>query len=357
MQTETSLWIVVGIIGLGVLLYLLGPILTPFIISALLAWLGDPIADKLETWRFPRAAAVLVVFLGTFIVIGLLVLLIAPMVGREVQELSARGPQFFVWYEKTLTPWLSAHLHVDPERLRMDNVSAMLTGNSDSVGQFLANTFSTLSHSGRILFTIAITILLVPVITFYWLRDWDLFKARMASLLPRDQAPAIGAIVHDCETVLAAFFRGQLLVMVALAFIYSIGLSIAGLEGGVAIGIIAGLLSFVPYLGITIGVVLALMASVLQTGGSSWLPVYVLIVFAVGQGMESFVLTPRLVGGRIGLHPVLVIFAILAGGDLFGFVGVLLALPVAAACTVFVRHAHARYLDSELYRGDGGNAP
>ena len=357
MQTETRLWIVVGIIGLGVLLYLLGPILTPFIISALLAWLGDPIADKLETWRFPRAAAVLVVFLGTFIVIGLLVLLIAPMVGREVQELSARGPQFFVWYEKTLTPWLSAHLHVYPERLRMDNVSAMLTGNSDSVGQFLANTFSTLSHSGRILFTIAITILLVPVITFYWLRDWDLFKARMASLLPRDQAPAIGAIVHDCETVLAAFFRGQLLVMVALAFIYSIGLSIAGLEGGVAIGIIAGLLSFVPYLGITIGVVLALMASVLQTGGSSWLPVYVLIVFAVGQGMESFVLTPRLVGGRIGLHPVLVIFAILAGGDLFGFVGVLLALPVAAACTVFVRHAHARYLDSELYRGDGGNAP
>lgn len=357
MKTETRLWIVVGIIGLGALLYLLGPILAPFIISALLAWLGDPIADRLETWRFPRALAVLVVFIGTFIVIGLLVLLIAPMVGREVQELSARGPQFFTWYEKTLTPWLAAHLHVDPERLRIDNVSAMLTGNSDTVGQFLTNTFSTLSHSGRMLFTMVITILLVPVITFYWLRDWDLFKARMASLLPRDQAPAITAVLHDCETVLAAFFRGQLLVMVALAFIYSIGLSIAGLQGGLAIGIIAGLMSFVPYLGITIGVVLALMAAILQTGGSSWLPLYVCIVFAVGQGMESFVLTPRLVGGRIGLHPVLVIFAILAGGDLFGFVGVLLALPVAAACTVFVRHAHARYLDSELYRGDGGNAP
>ncbi|HSN17590.1 MAG TPA: AI-2E family transporter [Gammaproteobacteria bacterium] len=357
MKTETRLWIIAGVIGLGVLLYLLGPILTPFIISALLAWLGDPIADKLETWRFPRALAVGVVFLGTFIIIALLVLLIAPMVGREVTELSARGPQFFTWYDKVVTPWLSLHLHIDENRLRIDNLSAMLTGNSDTVGQFLTNTFTTLSHSGRILFTVVITVLLVPVITFYWLRDWDIFKARMSSLLPRDQAPAVAAVLHDCETVLAAFFRGQLLVMVALACIYSIGLSIAGLQGGLAIGIIAGLLSFVPYLGITTGVILALMAAVLQTGGSDWLPLYVVIVFSIGQALESFVLTPRLVGGRIGLHPVLVIFAILAGGKLFGFVGVLLALPVAAACTVLIRHAHAHYLDSQLYRGDGGNIP
>ena len=357
MKTETRLWVVAAVLGVCVLLYLLGPILTPFIISALLAWLGDPIADRLESWRFPRALAVAVVFLGTFIVIGLLVLLIAPMVGREVTELSARGPQFFAWYDKVLTPWLSGHLHIDADRLRIDNLSAMITGNSDTVGQVLGNTFTTLSHSGGILFTLAITVLLVPVITFYWLRDWDIFKARIKTLLPRDQAAMIAAILHDCEKVLAAFFRGQLLVMVALAFIYGVGLSIVGLQGGLAIGIIAGLLGFVPYLGITVGVILALLAAVLQTAGSSWLPLYVLIVFAIGQGMESFVLTPRLVGGRIGLHPVLVIFAILAGGKLFGFVGVLLALPVAAACTVFVHHAHARYLDSQLYRGDGGNAP
>ena len=354
MKTETRLWILAGVIGLFVLLYLLGPILTPFLISALLAWLGDPIADRLEAWRFPRAVAVAVVFLGTFIIIALLVLLIAPMVGREVTELSARGPQFFAWYDKVLTPWLAAHLHIDPDRLRIDNLSAMLTGNSDTVGQVLGNTFTTLSHSGRMLFTVAITVLLVPVITFYWLRDWDIFKARIESLLPRDKAPVIAAVAHDCETVLAAFFRGQLLVMVALACIYSVGLSIAGLQGGLAIGIIAGVLSFVPYLGITIGVILALLAAVLQTAGSDWLPLYVLIVFAIGQAMESFVLTPRLVGGRIGLHPVLVIFAILAGGKLFGFVGVVLALPAAAAGTVFAHHAHARYLESDLYRGDGG---
>jgi predicted PurR-regulated permease PerM len=330
-------------------------VLVPFIISALLAWLGDPLADKLEGWRFPRAAAVLVVFIVTFLVLGLLLLLIAPMVGREFQALTARAPQFLTWYQNTATPWLSAHLHVDPERLRIDNLSNALTGNSDSVGQFLSTTVSTVSHSGRILFTAAITVLLVPVITFYWLRDWDIFKARIASLLPRDHAAAISGLAHDCETVLAAFFRGQLLVMISLALIYSIGLSVIGLQGGLAIGIVAGLLSFVPYLGIVTGLTLALASAVLQAG-DTWLSLLVVIVFAIGQGMESFVLTPRLVGGRIGLHPVLVIFAILAGGELFGFVGVLLALPAAAAGTVFARHAHARYLQSDMYRGDGSSS-
>ncbi|HEX4300439.1 MAG TPA: AI-2E family transporter [Gammaproteobacteria bacterium] len=354
MKTETRLWTLALVIGLSLLLYALGAVLAPFIISALLAWLGDPLADKLEEWRFPRALAVLVVFIATFLVLGLLLLLIVPMVGREFQALTARAPQFLSWYQNTATPWLSYHLHVDPERLRIDNLSNALTGNSDSVGQFLSTTVATVSHSGKMLFTAVVTVLLVPVITFYWLRDWDIFKARIASLLPRDHAAAVAGLAHDCETVLAAFFRGQLLVMISLAFIYSVGLSVIGLEGGLAIGIVAGLLSFVPYLGIVTGLTLALASAVLQAG-DAWLPLWVLVVFAIGQGMESFVLTPRLVGGRIGLHPVLVIFAILAGGDLFGFVGVLLALPAAAAGTVFARHAHARYVQSDMYRGDGSS--
>jgi predicted PurR-regulated permease PerM len=355
MNTEGRLWTLALVIGVLLLLYSLGTVLVPFIISALLAWLGDPVADKLEEWRFPRPVAVLVVFIATFVVLGLLLLLIAPMVGREFQALTARAPQFLTWYQNTATPWLSYHLHVDPERLRMDNLSSALTGNSDSVGQFLSSTVATVSHSGRILFTAVITVLLVPVITFYWLRDWDIFKARIASLLPRDHAAAVTGLTRDCETVLAAFFRGQLLVMVSLALIYSAGLSVIGLEGGLAIGVVAGLLSFVPYLGIITGLTLALASAVLQAG-NGWLPLWVLIVFAIGQGMESFVLTPRLVGGRIGLHPVLVIFAILAGGELFGFVGVLLALPAAAAGTVFARHAHARYVQSDMYRGGDGSS-
>lgn len=350
MTNQGRLWTLAGAFALLALLYALGPILAPFIISALLAWLGDPLADKLEEWRFPRSLAVLVVFIGTFFVLGLLFLLIAPMVGREFQALTARAPQFLTWYQNTATPWLATHLHVDRERLNMDNLSSALTGNTDSVGQFLSSTVSTVSHSGRLLFQTLMTILLVPVITFYWLRDWDIFKARIASLLPRDHAMAVASVAHDCETVLAAFFRGQLLVMISLAFIYSLGLSVIGLEGGLAIGVVAGLLSFVPYLGIITGLTLAMASAVLQAG-DSLLPLWVAIVFAIGQGMESFVLTPRLVGGRIGLHPVLVIFAILAGGELFGFVGVLLALPAAAAGTVFARHAHARYVQSDVYRG------
>jgi predicted PurR-regulated permease PerM len=205
-------------------------------------------------------------------------------------------------------------------------------------------------------FAFFLNLLLIPVVTYYLLRDWDIMKARIAVLLPRDQAPAITRLAAECESVLAAFFRGQLLVMLFLAFFYSLGLSLVGLDNAVAIGVIAGLLGFVPYLGIATGITLALLSALLQ-GSGGLMPLWVLLVFAMGQLLESLVLTPRLVGGRIGLHPVLVIFAILAGGQLFGFVGVLLALPTAAAGTVFVRHARERDLQSELYKGTGGGGP
>ncbi|HEX2668127.1 MAG TPA: AI-2E family transporter [Gammaproteobacteria bacterium] len=351
MTTEGRLWILAGVIAVLALLYTLGPILTPFIISALLAWLGDPVADRLEAWKFPRGLAVTMVFFATFIIIALLVLLVGPMIGHEVTAITTRAPKFYAWYTDIATPWLATHLHVEPSRLRLERLSGVATENFANAGALASNTFTAITHSGKLIFTAVISILLVPVITFYWLRDWDIFKARVASLLPRDHKEAICSIAVECEGVLAAFFRGQLLVMASLAVIYSIGLTAVGLEGGIAVGVIAGLLSFVPYLGISIGVLLGLSSAVLQDG-DGWLPLWVLIVFAVGHGMEGFVLTPRLVGGRIGLHPVLVIFTILAGGELFGFVGVLLALPVAAAGTVFVRHAQERYLQSDIYRGD-----
>ncbi len=353
---EKRLWITAGVAGCFLLLYLLGPILTPFLISAMLAWLGDPVADRLEAWKFPRGFAVVTVFLGTFIVLGLLLLLIVPMVVREFAALTVKAPQALTWYQDVAVPWLSVHLGVDPARLRIEDLPSLVTGNFDNAGQLMDRALTTFSHSGHTLFVFFINLLLVPVVTFYWLRDWDIFKARVAELLPRDQAGEIAQIARECDAVLSAFFRGQLLVMASLALIYSFALTLIGLENAVGIGVIAGLLSFVPYLGIGIGISLALLSAVLQ-GAGLWLPVEVLIAFAVGHGLESFVLTPRFVGGRIGLHPVLVIFAILAGGKLFGFVGVLLALPVAAAGTVFVRHAHARYMQSGLYRGHGDGGP
>ena len=352
MNRETKIWFLVGGVTVCLLLYLLGPILTPFLISALLAWLGDPVADKLETWKFPRSLAVAVVFIGTFLILGLLLLLIVPMVGREFAGLSTRAPALAAWFQNTAAPWLAVHLHMDPERLRIENLSGLLTENFQDAGQLANNTLATVFHSGHTVFVFAINLLLVPVVTFYWLRDWDIFKARVADLLPRSKIEHVEKLARECESVLAAFFRGQLLVMICLASIYSVGLSIVGLDNAVAIGVIAGLLGFVPYLGLTTGILLALLSAVIQ-GGDGWLPLWVLVVFGVGLSLDSFFLTPRLVGGRIGLHPVMVIFAILAGGQLFGFVGVLLALPVAAAGMVFARHLRDRYLESAFYR-DGG---
>ncbi|HSC47781.1 MAG TPA: AI-2E family transporter [Gammaproteobacteria bacterium] len=337
----------------GLLIYLLGPILTPFLVSALLAWIGDPAADRLEAWKFPRSAAVGVVFVATLFVLALILLLIVPLAARDFAALSLRVPQALAWFDATAVPWLAVHLKVDPARLHLQNITNLLANNLMSAGQFASDTLATVSHSSHAVFAFFMNLLLIPVVTYYLLRDWDIMKARVAALLPRDQAPAITRLATECEAVLAAFFRGQLLVMACLAIVYSLGLSIVGLDNAVAIGVIAGLLGFVPYLGIATGITLALLSALLQ-GSDPWLPLWVLLVFGLGHLLESFVLTPRLVGGRIGLHPVLVIFAILAGGELFGFVGVLLALPAAAAGTVFVRHARERYLQSDLYKGSSG---
>jgi predicted PurR-regulated permease PerM len=341
------------VLSIGILIYLLGPILTPFLVSALLAWIGDPAADRLEAWKFPRSAAVSVVFVATLFVLALILLLIVPLAARDFAVLSARMPEALAWFDATAVPWLATHLRVDPARLHLQNITNLLADYVMSAGQLAGGTLATVSHSGRAVFSFFINLLLIPVVTYYLLRDWDIMKARVAALLPRDQAPVITRLASECETVLAAFFRGQLLVMASLALVYSLGLSLIGLDNAISIATIAGLLSFVPYLGITTGVILALLSALLQ-GNDPWLLLWVLLVFALGHLLESFVLTPRLVGGRIGLHPVLVIFAILAGGELFGFVGVLLALPAAAAGTVFVRHARERYLQSDLYKGSGG---
>ncbi|MGH8378270.1 MAG: AI-2E family transporter, partial [Gammaproteobacteria bacterium] len=207
------------------------------------------------------------------------------------------------------------------------------------------------SNAGRPVFEFFLNLVLIPVVTFYLLRDWPRLMASIASTVPRAAAPTITRLARECDSVLGAFLRGQLLVMICLAVFYSVVLYLIGLNNAIAIGVVAGLLSFVPYLGIITGIALALLTAMLQGGG--WLLLWVVIVFIVGQLLSDMVLTPRLVGERIGLHPALVIFAILAGGVLFGFAGILLALPVAAACTVLVRYARERYVESSFYQGDG----
>ncbi|HEX5339568.1 MAG TPA: AI-2E family transporter [Gammaproteobacteria bacterium] len=338
------------------IIYLLRPILTPFIVSAILAYLGDPLVDRLQRFKLSRGVAVLVVFTITILALLLLMLLVLPMVTRELAVLFAHMPEALTWFQQQAMPWLDVHLGLNLSALAPGNLAGFLSENFVSAGKLAGNALLSVSRSGGAVFAFFLNLILIPVVTFYLLRDWDNLVARIAALLPRNNVETVTRLARDCDTMLGAFLRGQLSVMIGLAIIYTLGLWLVGLDNAVAIGVIAGLLSFVPYLGVVTGITLALLSALLQAKGW-WLPVEVLIVFGVGQLLESLVLTPRLVGERIGLHPVLVIFAILAGGQLFGFAGVLLALPVAAAGTVLVRHAHARYLNSRLYQGAGSDQP
>jgi len=213
-----------------------------------------------------------------------------------------------------------------------------------------------ISRSSLVLIEWLANLVLIPVVTFYLLRDWDIMVERVRELLPRQYEPTINRLIRDCDSVLGSFIKGQVVVMLTLGLFYALALSlVAGLALGPLIGIVAGLVSFVPYLGVITGLAASLIAVFAQYG--DWLHILLVLgVFAVGQALEGYFLVPRLVGDKIGLHPVAVMFAVLAGGQLFGFFGVLLALPVAAVVTVLLRFAHDRYVGSQLYTAHSGQA-
>ncbi|MGD8378505.1 MAG: AI-2E family transporter [Gammaproteobacteria bacterium] len=349
---ERRLLIPVALLIVGWLIYLLGPVLTPFLVSALLAYMGDPLVDRLESWHLPRSFAVTLVFVFTLALVALVLLVLIPALTQEVSALLARIPAYIKWAEEHVLPWLTARLHVSAADIDATRLSRLVSQYLGSAAGLAAGTLGSVTRSGGTLVAWISNLVLVPVVTFYLLRDWDVLMARIRDLLPRRIEPVISRLARGCDEVLGAFFRGQLLVMVSLAVVYAGGLSLAGLNNAVAIGVVAGLVSFVPYLGVIIGLSLALLTGLIQ--GDGWLLLgWVLAVFAIGQLLESFVLTPRLVGERIGLHPVVVIFALMAGGQLFGFSGVLLALPAAAAIMVVLRYAHERYRMSEVYQDRG----
>ncbi len=346
-------WLILALlVAGGWLVYLLAPVLTPFLTAALLAYLGDPLVDRLEGWRLPRTAAVLLVFL-ILVLAGILALLVlVPALETQVRYLVQRVPDYLQWLRETAVPWLAARLGLTPADLGPGDLLGRAGAGLGEAGSLAAAVLASLSASGARLLGWLANLLLVPVVTFYLLRDWDVLVARIHSLVPRRVAPTVARLARESDQVLGAFLRGQFLVMLALAAVYALGLVLAGLRLGLLIGVVAGLVSFVPYLGLILGLALAGVAALVQTHELAMLG-WVALVFGIGQVLESAVLTPLLVGDRIGLHPVAVIFAVLAGGQLFGLPGVLLALPVAAVVAVLVRHAHQRYLASGMYGRDG----
>lgn len=351
--TESRLWLVLASLVLGgLLVYLLGPVLTPFLVAALLAYLGDPLADRLERWRLPRTAAVVVVFLVFTLAFAALLLLLVPLLEGQLARLANAFPRGLEWLSDQVIPRLEGLLGLELTRPDLGSLKAMLTEHWRQAGGAAAAAARYLGGSGMALAALVANLLLIPVVTFYLLRDWDVLMARLRDLLPRDWESTVVGLAREVDEVLAAFLRGQLTVMLALAVIYSVGLWIVGLELALAVGLLAGFVSFVPYLGVVVGVVVASAAMLFQTGDPMQL-LGVGAVFLVGQMLEGNVLTPWLVGDRIGLHPVAVIFAVLAGGQLFGFIGVLIALPVAAVVAVLLRHIQRGYKGSALY-GRGG---
>lgn len=343
------IWLVGGFtLACGLLLYVLAPVLTPFIVAVLLAYIGDPWVDKLELRKLSRTQSVLVVFSVIVLVSVPLPVILAVALEHQLAIFIKKLPTYLGWVQQSFLPWLQAHFGIDPSWFDTARLSAALSAHWQQVGGAAATLGSFLSQSSFVVLGALANFLLIPVVAFYVLRDWDILVARVHELIPRTIEPTVTRLTLECDVVIAAFLRGQLSVMMALGLIYILGLWIVGLDLSVLIGLGAGLVSFVPYLGFVVGIVAASIAAAIQFHDVFHL-IMVWVVFGIGQVLESMVLTPILLGDRIGLHPVMVIFAVMVGAHLFGFFGILLALPVAAVAMVLLRHAHERYLRSEWY--------
>jgi len=338
-----------SVVLLGLVMYLLSPILTPFLLGALLAYLGNPLVNRLVKWHLPRTFAVSIVFIFIISLVTVLLIFMIPLLEDQVILLVNKIPLFLNWIQFTVIPWIETRFGIDISSIDVKSITSSIAGDWQQTGHIASGVFKTLAHSSVTLFAVLLNLVLIPVVTFYLLRDWLFLIKKTKELIPRKYIKTATEILSECNEVLGAFFRGQLLVMLALGIFYSGALSIVGVELALLLGVLIAILSIVPYLGTIIGLALAVIAALFQFADISHI-IYILIIFAVGHIFEGFVLAPLLIGDRIGLHPVAVIFAILAGGELFGFFGILLALPVAAVIMVWVRYIYRHYLNSQFYQ-------
>jgi predicted PurR-regulated permease PerM len=350
-QRQTLLWLACAI-AIVWLLYLLGPILTPFVAGLTLAYVLNPGVERLTRlrigkWQISRAVASLVMITLVIFAFTLLVLILVPVLQKEIAALRDQLPNLINKVNATVLPWLremfGISINLDPASLR--ELLADRLGDQDLTARVLAS----LKSGGLAVIGVLGILFLLPVVVFYALADWPAITERVKTLVPRAYIKDITARLDEVDHLLAQFLRGQLSVMLILATYYSVALAIAGFDTALPVGILTGLLIFIPYLGFALGLLLALSAALLQFG--DWYGLLaVASIYAFGQVVESFFLTPRLVGEKIGLHPLAVIFALMAFGQLFGFVGVFIALPVTAALMVALRVLHSAYLSSDFYK-------
>jgi len=342
-------WQLLALIALvGFVLWLLAPVLTPFAIAAMFAYLFDPLVLQLQRLRLSRGAAVGIVFVALLLLLILVLLWLIPYLDRQFKILLQRLPDWIAWLQNDAVGWINARFGLELEMPDTQQLSAIFQEHWKEAGGTAASVIAQVGKSGFALASRVVHLVVVPVAFFYLLRDWDAMIAHIHNLLPRSVEPSVARLARESDETLSGVVRGQLSVMIVLGVFYALALLLVGLDIGPLIGIIAGLISFVPYLGGIIGVLMAVIAALVAY--HDWLHVIlVLVVFGVGHVLEAYVLVPRLVGKKIGLHPLAVIFAILAFGELFGFLGVLLALPIASVANVLLRYALERYRASELY--------
>jgi predicted PurR-regulated permease PerM len=351
-QKQTWLWLAVGA-GLALLLVLLGPILAPFIAAAILAYALNPGVDwlssrKIGKFRFPRSVAAILAMLLFLAALLAVLLVVIPVLQKELPLLQQRIPEILIKADQFLAPMLQAlgiSISLDVASIKSLVTEKLSSSGSEMWGTILAS----VKVGGTAILAWLATLFLIPMVLFYLLLDWHALLDKIGAMVPRRWAPKSKSMAREVDGMLAQYLRGQLLVMLVLAIYYSAALGIAGFDVALPVGIITGVLAFIPYLGFGLGLVLALITGVLQFAGWYGL-IAVAVIYGLGQVLESFVLTPYLVGERIGLHPLVVIFALLAFGQLFGFAGVLLALPASAIIAVAVKHLRASYLESSFYK-------
>ena len=349
LQRQLGFW-VAALLALIAILWLLQDILLPFIAGFALAYFLDPVADRLERLGLPRLAATLLILLVAVAAVVIVVLVVAPVLVDQAIKLANDLPGLL----KSLTDRLE---EVTPQSLK--DMLARSGGNvSGSIGEiagkltgWLVTVLQSLLSGGMALVNVLSLMVVTPIVAFYLLLDWDHLVAKVDSWLPRDHVDAVRSIARDINSAMAGFIRGQGTVCLLLGIFYGVGLSLAGLKFGLAIGLGAGLLSFIPYVGAIIGGVLSIGVGLVQFWPDYTMILVIVGIFALGQFIEGNFLSPKLVGGSIGLHPVWLMFALFAFGYLFGFVGLLLAVPLAAAVGVLVRYGLGQYLRSKLYMG------
>jgi predicted PurR-regulated permease PerM len=355
LRRQIAFWAGALILFVG-FLYLFSSILLPFAAGMVLAYFLDPVADRLEAWLGSRLVAAIVILLAFVVALVLALMVIVPILATQGADLISKMPEYLARLQALITSidpeWLKQRFGVDPDNLR----SALNSLVSQGAG-FVTTIFESILSSGLALVNVASLVIVTPVVAFYMLVDWDHMIAKVDGWVPRDNVATVRAIANDINVATAGFVRGQGTLCLVLGVMYAVGLTIAGLNFGLLIGLFAGLISFIPYVGSLVGLVLALGVALVQFW-PDWIMIAAIAgIFFLGQFIEGNILQPKLVGNSVGLHPVWLMFALLAFGSLFGFVGLLIAVPAAAAVAVLVRFALGRYLASPLYRGHRADVP